>query len=198
MSHESLSRLLSEADEDAALISGGMCVYRVLPVLSWDAPPELYGSLTEPSEWNPETLPRRLREILEGLRDGIDAERFEEAPEEIAELYAMASEMVLRFFGDDGAEIAEWSDWCSSLALDIHQQLDGFLEDDDASSGPVFITAGTQPALTPLEEAELGDQISTLVRLGSSDHIVRRSVVEIAEQGNARTRSTLERVAASL
>jgi hypothetical protein len=197
VSHESLTGLLAEAGADAALVSGAMCVYRVLPILCWKAPSGLYASLTGPEKWQPDTLPHRVPEILEELREGIDEERFEEAPEEIGEMYAMASEMVLRFF-EDGSEVGEWADWCSTISLDIHQQLDALLDESDEAASAVFVPAGTLPDLTPLEELELRDQVSTLVRLGSSDRAVRQSVLEIAELGNGRTQTALTQVAESM
>ncbi|MFI1979501.1 hypothetical protein [Streptomyces wedmorensis] len=197
VSHETLTRLLAGATTEAALVSGAMCVYRVLPILYWEASPEQYESLARPELWAPETLPDRVAAVLDGLRDGIDSERFAELPEEIEEVYAMASEMILRYFVD-GAETGEWADWCSTLILDIHQQLDEILSEGDASEGSVFLAAGQNPDLTPLEEAELGDQISTLVRLGETDPESRRSVLGIAVQGHARTRAALEQAIQSL
>ncbi|MEU9313552.1 hypothetical protein [Streptomyces sp. NPDC048256] len=197
VSHESLTGLLADAATDAALASGAMCVYRVLPVLCWEAPPGLYASLVGPEKWQPDTLSNRMLEILEELREGIDAGRFEEVSEGVGDMYSMASEMVLRFF-EDGFEAGEWSDWCSTLGLDIHQQLDAMLGESGEATVAAFIPAGTPPDLTPLEGLELGDQISTLVRLGSSDKAVRQSVLEIAERGNLRTRTALARVADSL
>ncbi|WP_427920755.1 hypothetical protein [Streptomyces sp. cg40] len=193
VSYESLANLLADAATDAAIVSGAMCIYRVLPVLCWRAPSGLYESLTRPETWFPETLPNRIREVLGALREGIDPERSEDAPEEITEMYSMASEMVLRFFVE-GAELPDWSDWCSTLGLDIHQQFDSLLSEGSETAAAVFIPAGTIPDLSPLEGLEIGDQISTLVRLGSSDPAVRQSVLEIAEQGNARTRTVLEQV----
>ncbi|MER5598465.1 hypothetical protein [Streptomyces sp. NPDC002265] len=197
VSHDSLTGLLGEAGEDAALVSGGMCVYRVLPILCREAPSGLYASLTGLEKWQVDLLPQRLREVLEELREGIDEERFDGVPEEIGELYSMASEMVLRFF-EGGSEVSEWADWCSTISLDIHQQLDALLDEGGELASAVFVPAGTLPDLTPLEGLELGDQITTLVRLGSSDPAVRQSVLEIAEAGNLRTRTVLTQVAESL
>ncbi|MEV0735320.1 hypothetical protein AB0I51_05005 [Streptomyces sp. NPDC050549] len=193
MSHESLTRLLADAATDAVLVSGAMCIYRVLPILFWRAPSGLYEDVTRSGMWFPETLPNRMREVLEALREVIDPERSEDAPEEIGELYSMASEMVLRFFAD-GMELNDWSDWCSTLGLDIHQQFDSLLSEGNETTAAVFIPAGTIPDLSPLEGLEISDQISTLVRLGSSDPEVRHSVLEIAEQGNLRTRTALGQV----
>ncbi|MER7051249.1 MULTISPECIES: hypothetical protein [unclassified Streptomyces] len=197
VSHESLTRLLAEATTDTALVSGAMCLYRVLPILCWEGPSGLYESIAEPGKWSPGTLPGRLRAMLEELRGGLDAERFEEAPEEIAEMYSMASEMVLRFF-EEGSQADEWSDWCSTLGLDIHQQLDALLSEADETAAAVFVPAGTTPDLTPLESQELGDQISTLVRLGDSDAVASRGVLDIAERGHLRARKALELVAQSM
>jgi hypothetical protein len=199
VSHETLTRLLADTTTETALVSGAMCLYRVLPILRWDVSSEPSETVAGLGEWDPENLPGRLRGLLEGLRDNLDDERFADNPEKIGELHSMASEMVLRFLEGNGEEeAAEWSDWCSTLSLDIHQQLDELLDESNERSAAVFIPAGTAPELTHLESLELSDQIRTLLGLASFDPAAQGNVLAIAESGNRRTREAIARLTSSM
>jgi hypothetical protein len=161
--------------------------------LYWKAPSDAYDAIVAPEVWALETLPDRLHEVLREVRGAIDSDRIKDLSEEINEVYSMASEMVLRYFAGD-VEVSEWSDWCSTLSLDIHQQFDEISGDGDTSGRDIFYPAGTMPDLTLFEGLELKDQVVTLLSLGEGDPVARRSVLEIARRGNERSRLVMETV----
>ncbi|MEW2134889.1 hypothetical protein [Streptomyces sp. NPDC005435] len=123
--------------------------------------------LAQPSD------PDRVLELITDLRPAVSAYSADpetgELPEESdeAELLAMASEMILRAGrGFDDEKLQEWSEWCSTLILDIAQQLDGMelqtVEIEGAS------LTGPCGDLTPLESKELVTQLNILRELEDS------------------------------
>ncbi len=103
----------------------------------------------------------------------------------------MASEMVHRAFVDD-FDVRVWSDWCSSLCLDIHQAFDALVE--EADSEPQFYPAGRYPDLTELQACELEDQVRILRLLRDRSSVNDVKVAEVAETGKGRVAASLEQV----
>ncbi|MCT9078971.1 hypothetical protein [Streptomyces fulvoviolaceus] len=199
VSHESLTQLLGRVDSESALISGGLCVYRVLPILYLEGQTAVrHREFLDVERWTPAALSTGIGELLEQLRRDIDPDAFEdllgEDSGQIAELYSMAAEMVLRYFADD-FDVADWSDWSSTLVLDIHQQLDELQDESGAQDTARFFPAGSAPDLTPLQALELADQIAILDRLVAGDLVDHSEIVEIAENGSRRVRSALSLIA---
>lgn len=93
-----------------------------------------------------------------------------ELPEETdrAALLAMASELVLRAGAKvDRASLREWSDFCSSLSVDIAQQLDGM----ELSSVAEFDVSSPSPyeEIPPLPAREISTQLEILRLADSRD-----------------------------
>ncbi|MFD8007676.1 hypothetical protein [Streptomyces mirabilis] len=112
-----------------------------------------------------------------------------ELQKELGEACSMAAEVVLRAFTfGNGFRIREWTDWCSSLILDIHQEFDALLS--SAHDGaPIFYPAPEKPELTETEALELRDQLAALdlLRHGVGSDQLRT----INEEGNSWAASAL-------
>lgn len=193
VSHEALVRELSDASFESHKIAAAMCVYRILPLLELRS---AVGTAVElPAEkWPAVVMEGEIFPILEALRTRLNAEVNDESvegDEEIEEIFAMASEMVLRALVED-LEVPRWSDWCSSLCLDIHQAFDALVEDADLE--PQFYPAGQYPDLTELQACELEDQVRILRLLRHRSATNDAKVMEIAEAGKARIAASMERV----
>lgn len=103
----------------------------------------------------------------------------------------MAASAVRGFFAEDSG-VADWADLVSTVSLDISQEFDAFLSEADPESAPRFFPAGTFPDLTPLEAAEIVDQVDVLVNLAAGQPANVRRVLEISKNGRKRTREILE------
>lgn len=193
VSHEALVRELSDASLESHKIAAVMCVYRVLPLLQRRT--ETGTAVEVPAErWSRGVMEGEVFSVLDALRAGVDSEVNDESLEEddeIQEIFAMASEMVLRAFAED-LEVPRWSDWCSSLCLDIHQAFDALAEDADLE--PQFYPAGQYPDLTELQACELEDQVRILRLLRHRSPANDAKVMDIADAGQARIAASLGRV----
>ncbi|MYY04233.1 MULTISPECIES: hypothetical protein [unclassified Streptomyces] len=192
-SHEALVRELGEASPESHRIAAAMCVYRVLPVLERRIGSGATSAVPA-GTWSPAMVAGEIFPILEVLRAGLDVgtdEELAEEDEEIEEIFAMTSEMVLRAFAED-FEISRWSDWCSSLCLDVHQAFDALVEEADQE--PRFYPAGQYPDLTELQACELEDQVRILRLLRHRSQANDMDVVGIVEAGKARVAASLEQI----
>ncbi|MEU9277183.1 hypothetical protein AB0D87_24270 [Streptomyces sp. NPDC048342] len=165
-----------------------MCLYKVVPLLevrSGCPVEERVVQRMRSLEVDREFLP----EILAALRDILERPLDDSVSDELREPCSMAAEMVLRAF-EDGFQIKEWADWCSTIALDIHQEFDALLYPGDGGA-PIFHPAPEQPEPTPMEELELRDQVTALdlLRRGGGDDRLR----SLNESGNSRVAVALSR-----
>ncbi|TDD60614.1 hypothetical protein E1293_45615 [Actinomadura darangshiensis] len=87
--------------------------------------------------------------------------------------------------------MAEWVDWCSTLALEINQELDSMASEGESAES-AFYPAGDLPELTPMERLELRDQLQTLVLLENRSE-THDDIHALARQSAARMENALRR-----
>ncbi|MEU7374758.1 hypothetical protein [Streptomyces albidoflavus] len=194
ISHETLTALFEEAEPEVAITAGALCLYRITPLLPWGGRELPQWGIVE-GEWSDlRVLPQRIDKIIRLLRQGLRMEPTETVDEPLGELYEMASEVVLRYTDVDSLNRIEWADWCSTLTLDIHQQLDELLESSDREIGAKFFPAGTDPELTPLQALELEDQICILRDLSASESQGIGNSIQRVINGRSRVVEALSRL----
>ncbi|MEH0543966.1 hypothetical protein QA802_12985 [Streptomyces sp. B21-105] len=195
ISHETLAALFEEAEPEVAIAAGALCLYRITPLLPWDGREHPQWELIE-AEWSDlRVLPQQIDEVIRRLRQALRVEPTETADESLEELHEMASEAVLRYTDVDSLDCVEWADWCSTLALDIHQQLDELLDMSGREVGAQFFPAGTEPELTHLQALELEDQIYILRDLSMNGSQRIRKVIQRAIDGQLRVVEAFSRLA---
>ncbi|MFF0382974.1 hypothetical protein [Streptomyces sp. NPDC004286] len=185
--------LLGGADPDVAVAAGALCLYRIAPLLPQSGTGLPQWKIAEADWADLRTLPQQIDRIVRSLREGLSSASAEADDEALGELHEMASEMILRYTDVGPLDQVEWADWCSTLALDIHQQLDELLDDSDQEAGPRFFPAGTEPELTFLQALELEDQIRILKGLSEGSRSLQ-AVIRRAEDGRTRVREALSRL----
>ncbi|WP_369387246.1 hypothetical protein AB5J72_06195 [Streptomyces sp. CG1] len=189
MSHASLAQALRTAQQDSLIRFASMCLFKIVPLIEARSGHRLDERVTEPLRAL-EVEQESLAEVLEPLRENVERPLVESFHEELGEVFSMAEEMVLRAFVND-FRVGEWARWCSSLILDIHQEVDALLypREDQAT---IFYPAPEQPELTPMEALELRDQVTTLelLRRGAGDDQLRA----LNESGYSRVTAVLSRV----
>ncbi len=194
ISHETLAALFEEVGPEVAIAAGALCLYRITPLLPWNGGELPQWEFIE-AEWSDlRVLPQQIDGIIRRLRQGLREEPTETAGESLEELHEMASEAVLRYTDVDSLDCVEWADWCSTLALDIHQQLDELLDVPDREEGAKFFPAGTEPELTHLQALELEDQIHILRDLSTNGPRRISEAIQRAVDGKSRVAEALFRL----
>ncbi|MEU8337799.1 hypothetical protein [Micromonospora tulbaghiae] len=154
------------------------------------------AALERVEQWGSTHFLENVRNVFAGLRDGLGDGVDEEEPEAVAELRRMAAAAVRGLFAEESS-IAELADLVSTVSLDIGQELDGRLSEMDEEVGPKLFPGGHLPDLTPLEAAEIVDQIDVLVNLSAGQSANSRRVLEIAKNGRQRIGDILQAIPAA-
>ncbi|WP_141576608.1 hypothetical protein [Actinomadura sp. WMMA1423] len=187
VTHEALNARLRDATPDSALAFGASCLYRVLPLI--DA---CSTSRVDPASKERLLAPgldeKGMHGCLRELGNTVQEPSFPVGCEELGDAPAMAGEIVLRGLAP-GFVLREWADWASTLTLDISQEFDAMLDESD-SHGVVFRPAGENADLTPMEFAELHEQVRTLSLLAERPRD-EPELDELIRAGARRTADTL-------
>ncbi|KAB1118502.1 hypothetical protein [Micromonospora aurantiaca (nom. illeg.)] len=195
-SYEALAGHVAEASDEALVVAVALCLYRISPIFGGDNNDLDLAALERVEQWGSTHFLENVRNVFAGLRDGLGDGVDEEEPEAVAELQRMAAAAVRGLFAEESS-IAELADLVSTVSLDIGQELDGRLSEVDEEVGPKFFPAGHLPDLTPLEAAEIVDQIDVLVNLSAGQSANSRRVLEIAKNGRQRIGDILQTISAA-
>ncbi|MFI7307547.1 hypothetical protein ACIBM8_30505 [Micromonospora aurantiaca] len=191
--YEALAGHGAEASDEALAVAAAMCLYRISPIFDGDDSDLDLAALERVDKWGSTHFLETVRNVFDGLRDGRGDDIDEEEPEAVAELQRMAAAAVRGLFAEESS-IAELADLVSTVSLDIGQEFDGRISEVDEESGPRFFPARNFPDLTPLEAAEIVDQIEVLVNLSAGQPANSRRVLEIAKNGRKRNGEILETI----